>query len=550
MKAPSRLLEAVVALAIEAGGKILDIYHSDFRVGRKTDGEPLTAAELVSLHFLTERLQQLNGGFPVLAAGGLEIPFDERYRWETYWLVDPLDGAQEFAQHSGEFAVNIALIHRHQPVLGVVYAPAEKACYFAAEGCGAFKKSADEDPRNIQVRMRAPARILVVGGRFGELASLEDYLSRIGDHDFNFLGSSLKFCKIAEGEADLFPHIGKSYEWTTAAAQCIVEEAGGEVTDLRGKTLTYNAKPSLENPFFLAFGDKAQDWFKPAEGIVGSPESAPLPPSPLLAAATKLALVAGLKIMEIYQSDFRVAEKNDQSPLTAADLVSHHCLVEGLSALEGGFPVLSEESATLNFEERQSWETYWLIDPLDGTKEFVKRNGEFTVNIALIRRHRPVLGVVFAPALGLCYLAEEGRGAFRMLGDEAPREIRVRAPAPEVPAVLGSRSHRTPELETYLERLGKHELKSIGSSLKLCQVAEGEADVYPRLGPTCEWDTAAAQCIVEVAGGAVTDLRGAPLLYNTKASLLNPYFLVFGDKSRNWTAYAEGLKKNADAEDD
>jgi 3'(2'), 5'-bisphosphate nucleotidase len=259
---------------------------------------------------------------------------------------------------------------------------------------------------------------------------------------------------------------------------------------------------------------------------------------------------AGGRILEIYHSDFRIGNKSDQSPLTAADLVSHHCLTEGLSALNGDLPVLSEESAELPYEERKSWKTYWLIDPLDGTREFIKRNGEFTVNIALIHQHQPVLGVVYAPARDICYLAAKDCGAFRKLGGGIPVEIHARLQAPRKPVVLGSRSHRTPELEAYLKRLGEHELDSIGSSLKFCKVAEGDADLYPRIGLTCEWDTAAAQCIVEVAGGMVTDLRGNPLLYNAKSSLLNPYFLVYADKTRDWKAYAEGLEPQLDLSTD
>lgn len=264
-------------------------------------------------------------------------------------------------------------------------------------------------------------------------------------------------------------------------------------------------------------------------------------PSRFLEPVIALAVEAGRKILEVYHSDFRVGFKDGDAPLTAADLVAHHCLTEGLPALRPGYPVLSEEAAELPYEERSGWETYWLIDPLDGTKEFIKRNGEFTVNIALIHQNQPVLGVVYAPALTTCYFASEGCGAFKQLGEEPPRQIYVRARAPQRLTVVGSRSHQTAGLATYLERLGEHDLKSVGSSLKFCLVAEGEADLYPRIGLTSEWDTAAAHCIVEAAGGGVTDLHGKPLRYNTKPSLLNPYFLVFGDRSREWFRYAEGI---------
>ncbi len=266
-------------------------------------------------------------------------------------------------------------------------------------------------------------------------------------------------------------------------------------------------------------------------------------PSRFLEPVIALSLEAGRRILEIYNSDFRVGFKQDDSPLTAADLASHHCLSEGLQKLSTVYPVLSEESADLPFAVRSAWETYWLIDPLDGTKEFVKRNGEFTVNVALIHQHLPVLGVVYAPAMDVCYFASEGCGAFKRTGGGGPQQIYVRDRAPSRLAVVGSRSHQTEGLATLLGRLGEYDLKSIGSSLKLCWVAEGEADLYPRIGLTSEWDTAAAQCVVEAAGGAVTDLAGQRLQYNTKESILNPFFLVYGDKSRTWHTYATGLQE-------
>jgi 3'(2'), 5'-bisphosphate nucleotidase len=265
-------------------------------------------------------------------------------------------------------------------------------------------------------------------------------------------------------------------------------------------------------------------------------------PSRFLDPIVALAKEAGRRILEIYESDFRVGAKEDNSPLTAADLASHHCLVEGLTELRPNYPIISEESSQLAFEDRREWQTYWLIDPLDGTKEFVKRNGEFTVNVALIHQNQTVLGVVHAPAKDLCYFASEGCGAFKQIGDEEPKTIKVCSSATSSLRVVGSRSHQSTEMQTYLDRLGGYELMAIGSSLKFCLVAEGAADLYPRLGPTSEWDTAAAHCIVKESGGNVTDLKGQPLLYNTKPSLLNPYFLVFGDKSKNWLAYAESIE--------
>lgn len=264
----------------------------------------------------------------------------------------------------------------------------------------------------------------------------------------------------------------------------------------------------------------------------------------LLQAVTDLAWQAGNKILEFYHMDFKVDTKPDGSPLTAADLAAHHCLVAGLTDLDLGYPILSEESAAVPFAERSRWEQYWLLDPLDGTREFMHRNGEFTVNVALISQGRPVLGVVYAPVKDLLYFASEGTGAYKRAGQGDAVPIRVRQPASSPPVAVGSRSHQTPELACYLERLGAHTLSSIGSSLKLCLVAEGVADIYPRMGLTSEWDTAAAQCVVEQAGGQVVDIRGNVLRYNSKESLLNPWFLAFGDSRVDWLRYAQGLDGN------
>lgn len=252
-----------------------------------------------------------------------------------------------------------------------------------------------------------------------------------------------------------------------------------------------------------------------------------------------LAAQASERILEIYATAFSVTAKEDHSPLTAADLASHQTIVAGLRELTPNLPVLSEESATLPFAERQSWPRYWLVDPLDGTKEFVKRNGEFTVNIALIDNHEPVLGVVRVPVTGLCYFAARSYGAFREEPGQPPQPIAVKPlPAGEPARVVGSKSHSGPGLQKFVAALGPHQLVTIGSSLKLCQVAEGAADVYPRMGLTSEWDTAAAQVIVEAAGGCVVSAEtGQPLRYNTRDSLLNPYFIVYGDAGRDWLSY-------------
>ena len=258
----------------------------------------------------------------------------------------------------------------------------------------------------------------------------------------------------------------------------------------------------------------------------------------LLEPVAALALKAGNEILAVYNSEeFSIQEKDDKSPLTAADLASHHAIVDGLTALTADIPVLSEESASLPFSERSSWQRYWLVDPLDGTREFIKRNGEFTVNIALIDAGVPVLSVVHVPVSGVSYLACKGQGAFKQEpgGERQPITVRKLADGPLM--VVGSRSHRGDSLISFLEKLGEHDMVGMGSSLKLCLVAEGAADIYPRLGPTSEWDTAAAQCVVEQAGGFVTDTEMKPLRYNTKDSLLNPFFLVFGDDSRDWSVY-------------
>jgi len=178
-----------------------------------------------------------------------------------------------------------------------------------------------------------------------------------------------------------------------------------------------------------------------------------------------------------------------------------------------------------------------LVDPLDGTREFVKRNGEFTVNVALVEEHRPVLGVVHAPALDRTWYGARNEGAFRQENDQPPQPIRAASECASPVRVAGSRSHAGDSLQRFLQNLGEHELLSMGSSMKLCLVAEGAADVYPRLGPTSEWDTAAAQAVVEAAGGKVTDTEMRPLEYNRKESLLNPHFLVFGDERVNWADY-------------
>jgi 3'(2'), 5'-bisphosphate nucleotidase len=257
-------------------------------------------------------------------------------------------------------------------------------------------------------------------------------------------------------------------------------------------------------------------------------------PADLLPPVLEIALEAGRRILAVYGSaDFGITHKDDASPLTQADLAAHTHILAALEALSVGYPVLSEEAADIPFATRRAWSHYWLVDPLDGTKEFIKRNGDFTVNIALIASGVPVLGVVHAPALDLTYLAAEGAGATRIRNGTRDA-IRTR-PAPAVPAFVVSRSHKDAALEKFLAAAPPHDAVSRGSSLKFCQVAEGSADLYPRTGPTSEWDTAAGQCVAEQAGASVIRLpQMTRLAYNEKESLLNPLFAVIGDTSRDW----------------
>ena len=247
-----------------------------------------------------------------------------------------------------------------------------------------------------------------------------------------------------------------------------------------------------------------------------------------------LAEDAGRAILEVYSTDFDVQAKDDASPLTQADLASHRWIDAGLRALTPDIPIISEESGLADFEERRTWRRYWIVDPLDGTKEFVNRNDEFTVNIALIEDGKPVLGVVHVPVLDKTYVGCNGVGAQRREGDADPVPIEIAATSASPVRIVGSRSHRGKSLDAFLERVGDYDMIPMGSSLKFCVIAEGGADLYPRLGPTSEWDTAAAQAVVEQAGGAVVTLDGKPMKYNQKEDILNPYFCVIGATDRDW----------------
>lgn len=261
----------------------------------------------------------------------------------------------------------------------------------------------------------------------------------------------------------------------------------------------------------------------------------------LLEEITLIARAAGEAIMEVYRGEIEVQRKEDNSPLTIADLAAHQIIHSSLSKLTPGIPILSEESAQIDFGIRSTWRQYWLVDPLDGTREFIKRNDEFTVNIALVEDDRPVMGVVYAPALGLMYSGGAGKGAIRQRGTAASEPIRARALRPDELVVAGSRSHSDEKMAGFLQnvsaKLAPPTLVSMGSSLKVCLVAEGNADVYPRLGPTSEWDTAAAQAVLEHAGGHLVTLDGRPLRYNTKESLLNPEFFACGLSPHAWHQY-------------
>jgi 3'(2'), 5'-bisphosphate nucleotidase len=272
-------------------------------------------------------------------------------------------------------------------------------------------------------------------------------------------------------------------------------------------------------------------------------------------ASIQAAVEAGGAILDVYRTaDFEIEEKDDRSPLTLADRRSHKIIVDRLKEL--GIPILSEEGRDIPYNERKQWETYWLIDPLDGTKEFIKRNGEFTVNIALIADHKPRAGVVFAPDNGTLYYAQEELGSFRVefaaiknklatqadisdqgqanaiMADFARRAVKlpISDSGRTTYTVIGSRSHSTPELEAFVaekrRQFGEVDFISAGSSLKLCLVAEGRADIYPRTGPTMEWDTAAGQAVVDFSGGRVLQYDSdEPLRYN-KENMLNPWFVA------------------------
>lgn len=245
---------------------------------------------------------------------------------------------------------------------------------------------------------------------------------------------------------------------------------------------------------------------------------------------------AGQAILRYYGTQYNVEVKADDTPVTEADRAASRIIVDALNA-NTSWPVLSEENTLPSWQERRHWNRYWLIDPLDGTKEFVKNSADFTVNIALIDHHRPVFGLVHAPVTQATWWASRGEGAWYAQGDDMPSRQRA-ARMPEQTAdwvELGSRSHSSDLVEAFRINLGPHTLKAVGSSLKMCQIASGQAHIYARLGPTSEWDTAAAQVVLEEAGGVLLSTETlAPLTYNLTDSLLNPFFVAASGEDERW----------------
>ncbi|VAW90282.1 3'(2'),5'-bisphosphate nucleotidase [hydrothermal vent metagenome] len=260
-------------------------------------------------------------------------------------------------------------------------------------------------------------------------------------------------------------------------------------------------------------------------------------PNDLIPMLIMLCRCTGNRINEIYNGKFQIEQKSDMTPVTCADIAAHCAIVSCLEMITPEIPVLSEEADETPFEERRHWQRYWLIDPVDGTREFINRTGEFTINIALIENNQPILGVIYAPVIGACYYASRNNGAYKLLTGQQAQAINVRYSDRQKLVVAAGRSGTTPEFEHYIKQLAEPQIITIGSSLKSCLIAAGEADIYPRFGPTSEWDTAAAQCILEEAGGRITDTNLQPLRYNTKESLLNPDFLAFGDVDHDWSCY-------------
>lgn len=256
-----------------------------------------------------------------------------------------------------------------------------------------------------------------------------------------------------------------------------------------------------------------------------------------LASLVDVAWQAGAHIMAHYGALSEVSYKSDDSPVTAADMAAHASITRALAERTPSIPVLSEEAAEVPWAQRRLWRRYWLVDPLDGTREFIARNGEFTVNIALIDHGEPVMGVVHAPALAETYAAARSEGAWAVDSNGNRSRLMLSHATATPPRVLVTRSHGRPALETLLERLPRHARLAVGSALKFGRLAAGGGEFYPRIGPTCEWDTAAGQCLVEAAGGSLRTRGGGPLRYNQCESLLNPDFTVAAPAYAAWHDY-------------
>ncbi|NKB46499.1 MAG: 3'(2'),5'-bisphosphate nucleotidase CysQ [Legionellales bacterium] len=254
----------------------------------------------------------------------------------------------------------------------------------------------------------------------------------------------------------------------------------------------------------------------------------------------EIAQQAGQCILSFWRRSITVSLKADRSPVTAADQAAHQVIEQGLRQVTPALPILSEEGPLIGWAQRKQWTSYWLVDPLDGTKDFLQGRAEFTVNIALIDQHMPILSVMYAPAVDKLYYAIQGQGAYLQQGQTSAQPVHVCESVSAKPRIASSRFHPNCALQSMLTQLGEHQLIIAGSSLKFGLIAEGLADVYLRFGPTCEWDTAAGQCILEAAGGQVVDFNQQPLRYNQQASLINPHFLACGDASQRWCAMAAG----------
>jgi 3'(2'), 5'-bisphosphate nucleotidase len=256
--------------------------------------------------------------------------------------------------------------------------------------------------------------------------------------------------------------------------------------------------------------------------------------SQLIPSLVALTQKTSAKILEVYQQShqYPIKTKADRSPVTPADLIASDMLKAGLQSLTPGVPVLSEEGAAIGWEERQDWNLYWLVDPLDGTQPFIQHTGEFCISVALIENHRPILGIIYVPITEECYYAHAAGGAYKIDAQGDTQPIHTRPWTREKTVILASHGANKERLQQRFACMGKYTVAQLSSAWKFCWLAEGKADISPRFGDTSEWDTAAAQCILEQAGGGIFDLAGEPLRYNTRDCLLNPHFIALADVER------------------